>query len=232
MSKTLQKASLFFLNSYTKPSTQSYTQAPYKPKKAQESNNAVDRLFREHWRDVCRVLHSCYGAGPPEPEDVAQEAFSRFAQLRNREKIDDPKAYIIKIAMNITLKSISRLCKTRAFIDEHIQHTQEQCDEMSPETILQAEQRIAAIQKGTEQLSEKQREILMRARIKGQTYSQISAATGWSVADICRQLSAAMALLESIDEQGERVDEQANNTCRQTLTPDASSSHFSLEQKQ
>lgn len=230
MSKTLQKASLFFLNSYTKSSAQSYAQAPFKPKKVQESN-AVDTLFREHWRDICRVLHSCYGAGPPEPEDVAQEAFSRFAQLRNREKIDDPKAYIIKIAMNITLKSISRLCKTRAFIDEHIQHTQEQYDEMSPETILQVEQRIAAIQKGTEQLSEKQREILMRARIKGQTYSQISIDTGWSVADICRQLSAAMALLESIDEKGESIDEQANNI-RQKPIPETSSRNFSLEQKQ
>ncbi|AEE21763.1 RNA polymerase sigma factor [Paraglaciecola chathamensis] len=223
MSKTLQKASLFFLNSYTKPQTLALTPAPDKPKKARELN-AVDRLFREHWRDVCRVLHACYGSGPPEPEDVAQEAFSRFAQLRNLEKIDDPKAYIIKIAMNITLKSISRLCKTRAFIDEHIQHTQEQCDEMSPETILQAEQRIAAIQKGTEQLSEKQREILMRARIKGQTYTQISTDTGWSVADICRQLNAAMALLESIDEQ-------ANNTCHQMPATDASSSNFSFEQK-
>ncbi|MEI8649320.1 sigma factor-like helix-turn-helix DNA-binding protein [Paraglaciecola sp. Hal342] len=92
---------------------------------------------------------------------------------------------------------------------------------MSPETILQAEQRIAAIQKGTEQLSEKQREILMRARIKGQTYTQISTDTGWSVADICRQLNAAMALLEIIDDQ-------ANNTCRHIPATDVSSSNFSL----
>ncbi|WP_339900599.1 sigma-70 family RNA polymerase sigma factor [Paraglaciecola polaris] len=212
MSKALQKAPLFFLNSYLKPQSSALSPSTFNSRKINEQS-AIDSLFRAHWRDVCRILRNCYGSGPPEPEDVAQEAFSRFAQMPNLDKIEDPKAYIIKIAINITLKSIGRLCKTREFIAEQIQLTEGQFNEICPETILQGKQRIAAIQKGTEQLSEKQREILMRARIKGQTYSQISADTGWSVADICRQLNGAMAVLESFDEQEHHIrnSEQPNN---------------------
>lgn len=208
MSKTLQKASLFLLNSHVKPQALEITSPASKPKKIQ-APNAIDKLFRDHWRDVCRILHKCYGSGPPEPEDVAQEAFSRLAQIRDFEQIEDPKAYIIKIAMNITLKSIGRLCKTRELIAQHTQLPEDQCDDVCPETILQGEQRIAAIQKGTKQLTEKQRDILMRARIKGQTYSEISSDTGWSVADICRQLNAVMAILERIDEQDNNANDQA-----------------------
>ncbi len=223
MSKTLQKASLFFLNSHVKTQALEISSAASKPKTIQ-APNAIDKLFKAHWRDVCRILHKCYGSGPPEPEDVAQEAFSRIAQMRDLEQIADPKAYIIKIAMNITLKSIGHLCKTRDFIAQHTQLPEDQCDDVCPETILQGEQRIAAIQKGTEQLTEKQRDILMRARIKGQTYSEISSDTGWSVADICRQLNAAMAVLE-------RIDEQENNPNDQAFSSHVSPSNISTEPK-
>jgi RNA polymerase sigma-70 factor (ECF subfamily) len=223
MSKTLQKASLFFLNSHVKPQALEITSAASKPKKIQPPN-AIDKLFKAHWRDVCRILHKCYGSGPPEPEDVAQEAFSRVAQMRDLKHIEDPKAYIIKIAMNITLKSIGHLCKTRDFIAQHTQLPENQCDDVCPEIILQGEQRIAAIQKGTEQLTEKQRDILMRARIKGQTYLEISSDTGWSVADICRQLNAVMAILE-------RIDEQENNPNGQAFSSHMSTSNISTEPK-
>ncbi len=213
MNKALHNAPLFFIDSDIKEST--VKPAPMhalkdKPKKSQ----SIDGLFREHWFDVCRLLQKSYGSGPPEPEDVAQEAFSRFYQINNAEKIHDPKAYIIKIAMNITLKSIGHLCKTREFITEQLQADEAQVDTFCPERILQSEQRIALVQKGTEQLSDKQREILMRARIKGQTYAQISADTGWSLTDICRQLNTAMSILEKIDEESGRDNKKLhkNNT--------------------
>jgi RNA polymerase sigma-70 factor (ECF subfamily) len=206
MNKVVHKAPLFFINSYLKES------AP-KSNTAHTQNNdvthhqTIDKLFRNHWRDVCRLLHKCYGSGPPEPEDVAQEAFSRFAQMKDTSEVQDPKAYIIKIAINITLKSIGQLTKNREFLAEQLQLNEDQLDDVCPETILQNEQRIAALQKGTEQLTEKQRDILMRVRIKGQTYVQISADTGWSLADISRQLNSAMAILESVD-----TDAQFTNT--------------------
>lgn len=194
MNKSLYKDQVFFINADTNKHSVNksnlHTTMQFKK---------IDDLFREHWLDVCRLLHKSYGSGPPEPEDVAQEAFSRFAQMNNPEKIHDPKAYILKIAINITLKSIGHLCKTREFITEQLLIDEEQVDTFCPERILQGEQSIEIIQKATKQLSNKQRDILMRARIKGQTYAQIAADTGWSIADICRQLNTAMYILEQVD---------------------------------
>lgn len=204
MNKTLHEAPLFFTKPYLKTSSYDLVQSQPVDNKIKK-NHIIDSLFRAHWRDICLLLHKCYGSGPPDPEDAAQEAFSRFSQIKNISDVQNPKAYIIKIAVNITLKSIGRLCKTRELIEEKLQLNEEQLDEICPERILQNEQRIAIVQKGVEQLSNKQRDILMRARMKGQTYTQISADTGWSITDIYRQLNLAIDLLEKLDAQGQNV---------------------------
>ncbi len=49
--------------------------------------------------------------------------------------------------MNITLKSIGHLCKTREFITEQLQADEAQVDTFCPERILQSEQRIATYSK-------------------------------------------------------------------------------------
>jgi RNA polymerase sigma factor (sigma-70 family) len=116
-----------------------------------------------------------------------------------------PKAYIIKIAVNITLNSMGKLRKIRELITQQLHLDEDRLNEICPETILQGEQRIVAMQNGINRLSAKQRDILMCVRIKGQTYAQISDQTGWSLADICRQLNEAMAILESIDEQAQGI---------------------------
>ncbi|MDO6507712.1 sigma-70 family RNA polymerase sigma factor [Colwellia sp. 4_MG-2023] len=217
MNKALSNVPLFFNSDVKEPSAKSATIHKLKTKSAK--TQTIDTLFRDHWLDVCRLLHKCYGSGPPEPEDVAQEAFSRFAQMNNPQQIHDPKAYIIKIAINITLKSIGHLCKAREFITEQLQIDEDQVDTFCPERILQSEQRIHVIQKATEQLTDKQRDILMRARIKGQTYAQIAADTGWSLADICRQLNTAMSVLEAIDEEtsSNNNDKLVKNTSSNSL---------------
>jgi RNA polymerase sigma factor (sigma-70 family) len=204
MNKALHQDQLFFVEPYMKDSVCAPSTAI---KCADKGSNihSIDILFRDHWLDVYRLLHRNYGSGPPEPEDVAQEAFSQFAQMKNVTKIQNPKAYIIKIAVNITLNSMGKLRKIRELITQQLHLDEDRLNEICPETILQGEQRIVAMQNGINRLSAKQRDILMCVRIKGQTYAQISDQTGWSLADICRQLNEAMAILESIDEQAQGI---------------------------
>lgn len=156
-----------------------------------------ESLYRKHWKDLCRTLHCLYGAGPPDPEDVAQEAFSRYQRLESTSHIQDHKAFIYKVAFNVSLKSIAHIAKTRAFITSQINEMDEGLDEISPEKIVQDQQRIDALQRGAERLNPKQREILVRCRIKGQTYKEISTSTGWSISEISRQLIKALEILES-----------------------------------
>jgi RNA polymerase sigma-70 factor (ECF subfamily) len=204
MNKVLHQDPLFFVDPYIKDSVSTSSPAGSCEDKL-FNNYSIDSLFRDHWLDVCRLLHKNYGSGPPEPEDVAQEAFSQFAQMKNVTEVQNPKAYIIKIAVNITLKSMGKLRKIRELITQQLHLDEDHLNEICPEIILQDEQRVAAMQNGIKKLSSKQRDILMCVRIKGQTYAQISIQTGWSLADICRQLNEAMAILESIDEQARGI---------------------------
>ena len=45
--------------------------------------------------------------------------------------------------------------------------------------------------------AEKQKYIVSASRLEGKTYQQISDDTGWSIADVCRQLNSALVILAS-----------------------------------
>jgi len=56
--------------------------------------NGMDVLYARHWGELCHYIKKHFGAGPPDPEDVAQEAFVKFAAVNDREAIDNPRAYL------------------------------------------------------------------------------------------------------------------------------------------
>lgn len=161
----------------------------------------IAKLYHDHWNDLCRRLNRLYGAGPPEPEDIAQEAFARLSRLKRIDHIENPKAFLFKVAINVALKSIGRIARTRAFLADQLNNPDIELEEISPERILGDKERIVAVERSVKKLTQKQREILVRSRLKGQTYAEISAATGWSQADISRQLRAALAVLEAADNE-------------------------------
>lgn len=70
-------------------------------------------------------------------------------------------------------------------------------EDITPERIYSAKQRFRVLVRGVDGLTDKQRELILRSRIQGQTYAQISAETGWSNADISRQLKAALAIIRA-----------------------------------
>jgi len=160
----------------------------------------IERLYLDHWGDLCRQMRRLYGQGPPEPEDLVQSAFAKFAELPRFDHIDNPKAFLFRIAANLALKSIGHIARTRAFVASQLHDPEAELKEVGPERIFESRERLAAIGRAMEKLSSKQREIVLRSRIRGETYAQISATTGWSQADISRQLNAALALLESESE--------------------------------
>lgn len=155
----------------------------------------LERLYRESWSDLCKQLQRLYG-NPPDPEDIAQEAFAKFSQLKTIDGIENPRAFVFKIAFNVALKSIQHIQRARSFLNDQLNNEDRERQDISPERIVSSQQNIEATHRGFMQLTQKQRTIIMRSRIKGDTYAKISLDTGWSQADICRQLKSALALLE------------------------------------
>ena len=70
-------------------------------------------------------------------------------------------------------------------------------EEKSAESVFMGKQDLERVAHVIRQLPPKQREILLRSRFRGQTYDEIRQETGWSQADISRQLNKIMALLQA-----------------------------------
>ncbi|GGO70730.1 hypothetical protein GCM10010982_24940 [Bowmanella pacifica] len=161
----------------------------------------VETLYHQCWNELCGRLRRLYGDGPPDPQDIAQDAFTKLSQMDNLSHVHNPKAFLYKVAFNIGHKSIGHIVKTREFLAEQLEDDEILSNEVCPEHQLSQTQQLDALQRAMAGLTDKQQEILLRCRIKGQTYAQIAEQTGWSLADISRQLTSALAHLAASQPQ-------------------------------
>jgi len=158
----------------------------------------LNHLFRQHYGELVGRLRKIHGAGPPEAEDLAQAAFSKLSELTDLSRIRSPRAFLFRTAINLGLNSNDKLRRGRNFVKSQMEgNFSPDVEEISPETVLMGKQDLERVTRAMRQLSPKQKEILLRSRFRGQTYAEIRKDTGWSEADISRQLARVMALLQA-----------------------------------
>ena len=160
------------------------------------TEGVFEDLYRNYWKDLCQQLRHAFGAGPPEPEDVAQAAFERLAALEDPARIRNPQAFLLVTARNIVLDhkrhSGRHFEYARSVLSEHPDF---QRDDLSPEHLLLAKERFQAVRRAIEKLPHKQRTVLRLHRQLGYTYKMIAEETGWSYGDVYRQMDSALAAL-------------------------------------
>lgn len=61
-------------------------------------SKAFEQIYRQYWSELCNYVLKTFGAGPPDPEDVAQAAFAKFAALENTDNIENKRAYLYSTA--------------------------------------------------------------------------------------------------------------------------------------
>ncbi|MBL1255636.1 sigma factor [Methylocystis sp. Sn-Cys] len=66
------------------------------------SNAAIETLYRDEHKSLCRVTRR--KMNHQDSEDVAQEAFLRLLEMERRETIADPRSYLFRIGLNVTLR--------------------------------------------------------------------------------------------------------------------------------
>ena len=160
--------------------------------------DAVEILYRDHWADLCRRLRYVYGNGPPEPEDLAQNAFTKFIDRVDPATLQNSAAFLFRIAVNAGKDSIRHYNQTKRLITEQLKPLYgDRVEQNTPLNVYEAKERLSITVKAMEDLSAKQKEILLRSRIKGETFEQIKQAKGWSKADISRTLKSALCILQT-----------------------------------
>jgi RNA polymerase sigma factor (sigma-70 family) len=164
--------------------------------------NFIEGLYRNSFADLSRTLRRVYGLGPPEPEDLAQQAFEKLSGLESLDHVENPRAFLFTVAINLGLKSIRRIQRARAYVADQLKLPGAGLEEIDPSRLYQGREKIRALEAEMARLSEKQREIVIRSRLYGHTYAEIARTTGWSEADISRQLNAALkVLMDAIEDR-------------------------------
>ena len=184
------------------------TPAP-QPRLATAGRSSLDALYRRYWTDLCGWLRRRYGAGPPDPEDVAAEAFAKLAAKGDIDTVRDTRAYLFTTAARCAIDALRGRARQARFIDDQLAQYGREVGELTPERVYLAREQLAALAQDLKGMTPRQRETLLRSRILGQTYDQISAATGWSTSAVGRYFKAAMRVLIDNADARQRKDGRA-----------------------
>ncbi|MEO0550423.1 MAG: sigma-70 family RNA polymerase sigma factor [Pseudomonadota bacterium] len=160
------------------------------------TDHNFETLYRTHFTSLCANIRKSFGAGPPEPEDVVQTAFMKFAGLSNRSGVHDPRAFIYTIARNLVLDHKRASKAADAYIAEQIALDQSMTLEgISPERLIASKEEFRVLIAAMRKLPRKQQIILMMSRLEGKSYKQIGQETGWSSGDISRNMAMGLSTL-------------------------------------
>jgi RNA polymerase sigma-70 factor (ECF subfamily) len=159
----------------------------------------VERLFRSRGEDLLRYLRLRL-RGDAEARDIAQEAFLRFLRLSEPERVQNPDAYIFRIAGNLLWERRlregsarqSRLLEEDALIAEH-----------TPLDLAVAAQESSRVRQALSTLPPLPRAIVILHLRDGLSFSAIATYTGIKISlakkHYYKALSACRAHLATLE---------------------------------
>ena len=153
---------------------------------------AFKGVYAEQFAPLVSWLHTAFGAGPPEPEDVAQRAFANLARRGDLSDIENPKAFLWRTARNIMI-SQKRHEATRNGAAEEMEKifSLEQGDVLNPERVLEAKDALAAMVRAVEKMPTQRRRAFQLKCFEGLTHTEIGKRLGISRTAVYKHLVRA-----------------------------------------
>ncbi|MEM9880921.1 MAG: sigma-70 family RNA polymerase sigma factor [Pseudomonadota bacterium] len=168
-----------------------------KAKTAQQA--AFKALYQEHAAALKKGVRARYGDGPPEPDDVVQEAFRRFFDLDNWRAIKNVRAFLWRTACNFVLstKTSSGLKDKYRPELESIFRADER-DISTPETVISLREQLEAINALLAAMPKRRRLAFLLYRIDGLTQMQISRRLNLSRSAVQKDITLAEAAIADL----------------------------------
>lgn len=151
-------------------------------------------LWNEHHSALRHFLRGKYGPGPPEPEDIAQEAFSRLAALPPllAAQIEFPKAFLYRTAENL-LNTERRKRGVRAAHAAEVSFIEARGSDCTPERILLARADLDRVEALLRKMPEKRRQCFLMHRFEDLSFVDIGRQMGMSPNGAKKHILRAMA---------------------------------------
>ena len=160
-------------------------------------------LYSAYFRKLVSDLAAAYGAGPPDPEDVAQRAFVKLNIRGNIDQIKDPEAYVWIAARNIIIsEKCSEMVRTRNKHEVERRFFGEGREAFDPERVFIAREQLSLVMEVLEKMPTRRREIFMWNRVYGLTIKEAGRRCGVSQTAAHRHISVAMReIAEALTEE-------------------------------
>lgn len=166
-------------------------------------DTGMDALYDRHWGELCSYIRQRFGPGPPDPEDVVQDAFVRFAAVNDREIIDNPRAYLFRTAHNILVDEHRRLALRRPGPTEA--KTRPASDDLTPERVLEGQERLEILAQCLRAMPAARQRSFLFNRLRGLSCAAIARMTGYSESAVKKHIDVALRDLEAALSAAERI---------------------------
>lgn len=131
-----------------------------------------------------------------EAEDIAQAAMLRIHNLDPSKSLENPKAFLFRVANNLAVDSIRRKELLKRYIEQEFRQigsSSEQEDSgISPERIVAAQQQLQIIEDTIAQLPANCRQAFLLHRRHGLSYSDIAQSMSVSVSSVEKYILLAL----------------------------------------
>jgi RNA polymerase sigma factor (sigma-70 family) len=153
--------------------------------------------YAREWRDVCAFLGARFGPGPPDPEDVAQQAFFKLGELEGADRLESPRAFVFRVAINLMLderRSLARASRTLDASAPLLAMDSEETPDL--ERSLIAKQQMGLLEKVVQGLPDRHRQYLLANRLDGQSFVAIAERFGVSQSLVRKTVEEALAVCQ------------------------------------
>ncbi|MEM9375170.1 MAG: sigma-70 family RNA polymerase sigma factor [Pseudomonadota bacterium] len=152
----------------------------------------LSELYRAHSDELRAYLTRQFGNGPPDPDDMVQQAFQKLLERGDHKSIKNLRAFLWRTARNLTLNS-KRNNQNRSQYDFEIEHLYfaNKGNGSSPARVLEVKEQLRIISETLINMPEKRRTAFVLHRIDGLTVSAIARRYGNTHAAIIKHIARA-----------------------------------------
>jgi RNA polymerase sigma-70 factor (ECF subfamily) len=157
----------------------------------QEQASLLERVYRTYRTELCRYVERQFGPGPPEPEEIVQTAFVRFAALEKPEDIVNPRAFLYACSRNVAIDARRRDRVRNAAVDQDsLADPGDGPANLDIERVLLGREQLAIVEAVVRAMEAKRRKVFIMHVVHEMRYAAIARELGLSEARI-RQLMAS-----------------------------------------
>jgi RNA polymerase sigma factor (sigma-70 family) len=157
-------------------------------------DSPLSDLYRRCRKELVAFVRQKFGSGPPDPEDIAQQAFANFAALGPEEAVANPRAFLFRTAHNIAVNHRKHQRIGQRFLESNPdpREIREERDDFDPQVVLLSREQYSLIESVIRAMPRKRRQALLLNRLEGLSYVEIGRRLGQSESAVRKQVAAAI----------------------------------------